>query len=114
MRTGIHDIIAILKVLGLEDLDGEGYDPYDGTPRPQGHLDPSVGAKGLGTAGEVPVPPDIWKKYALAGLSWVLAKVPDQEETINEGLETPATRMCKDGLLIRDQQGGASIFRAFA
>ena len=110
----IHDVIAILKVLALEDLDEEDYHPYDGTPRPPGHLDPSVGAKGLRTAGEVPVPPDIWKKYAPAGLSWVLANLPDQGETKDEGLEALATRMCQDGLLIRDLQGGLSTFRAFA
>ena len=92
------DVITILKVLALEDLDEEDYDPCDGTPRPPGHLDPSVGAKGLGTAGEVRVPPGILKKYAPAGLGWVLANLPDQGETKDAGLEALATRMCEDGL----------------
>ena len=98
---GSHDVIAIPKVLALEHLDEEDYGPYDGTPHPPGHLDPSVGAKGLGTAGEVRVPPYIWKKYAPAGLSWVAADLPDQGKTRHAGLEALATRMCEDGLLIR-------------
>ena len=92
----------MLKVLALEDLDEEDYDPYDGTPCPAGHLDPSVGAKGLGWAREVPVPLDIWKKHAPAGLSWVLANLPDQGETKDEGLEALVACICDDGLLIRD------------
>ena len=33
----------------------EEYDPYDGVGRPSGPLDPEIGAKGLGVAGNVPV-----------------------------------------------------------
>ena len=61
----------------------------------QATLTPSVGAKGVGTVGEVLVPPDIWKEYARApaGLSWVLANLPAQGETKDEGLEALAARM---------------------
>ena len=60
------------------------------------------------------MPLDIWKKYALAGLSWVLDSLPAQGETKTEGLEALAARMFDDGLLIHDPQGGPSTFRDFA
>ena len=55
-RRVIYDVIAILQVLALEDLDEEDYNPYDGTPRPLGHLDPFVGAKGVDLQGRCQCP----------------------------------------------------------
>ena len=62
----------------------------------------------------MPIPPDIRRKSAPTILGWVLANLLDQGETKDEGLEALAQRMCEDGLLIRDLQGGPSTFRAFA
>ena len=96
------------------DIDEEDYDPYDGTDRPNGPLDPGVAANGLGEAGCVPVPPDIWEKHAPKGLEWALRQIPDQGCTWDPGLAAMAERMCADGLLNRDLQGGPSNLKAFA
>ena len=114
VRAVINDIIAILQALAHEDLDEEDYDPYDGTPWPPGPLDPAIGAKGLGLAGEVPIPMDIWNKHVPSALPLVLANLPDQGDTKDAGLAALASRMCDDGLLVPDAEGGPSTFRAFA
>ena len=107
-------VLEILVTLTRCDIDEEDYDPYDGTDRPNGPLDPGVAANGLGEAGCVPVPPDIWEKHAPKGLEWALRQIPDQGCTWDPGLAAMAERMCADGLLNRDLQGGPSNLKAFA
>ena len=107
-------VLEILVTLMRCDIDEEDYDPYDGTDRPNGPLDPGVAANGLGEAGCVPVPPNIWEKHAPTSLEWALRQIPDQRCTWDPGLAAMAERMCADGLLNRDLQGGPSNLKAFA
>ena len=96
------------------ELDEEDYNPYDGTNRPNGPLDPGVAANGLGEAGCVPVPIDIWEKHAPLSLGWALQNLPDQGGTWDAGLGAMAERLCADGVLSRDTDGGPSNLKAFA
>ena len=99
---------GMLVTLTKCDLEEEDYHPYDGSDRPQGPLDPSVAANGLGEAGVVPVPCDIWNKHAPTGLKWALDELPHQGETRDQGLAALAHKMCADSLIHRDCEGGKS------
>ena len=99
-------VLEILVTLTRCDIDEEDYDPFDGTDRPNGPLDPGVAANGLGEAGCVPVPPDVWEMHAPKSLEWALRQIPNQARTWDPGLAAVAERMCADGLLNRDLKGG--------
>ena len=107
-------ILEIFVTLTRCDLDEEDYDPYDGTNRPSGPLDPGVAANGLGGAGCVPVPMDIWEKQAPLNLGWALQTLPNQGGIWDAGLGAMAERLYADGLLSRDTNGGPSNLKAFA
>ena len=47
-------------------------------------------------------------------LDWALWYLPDQGETSDVGLAALAARMCQDGVIGPDPDGGPSSFRAFA
>ena len=60
------------------------------------------------------VPLDIRNKHVPGTLWWVLANLPNQGDTKDAGVAAIAARMCADGLLVYDTQGGPSTLRAFA
>ena len=107
-------VLEVLVTLTRCDLEEEDYDPYDGFNRPSGPLDPGFAGKGLGEAGSVHVPLDIWNKHAPMSLRWALDALPDQGETKDPGLAALAHRMCEDGLIHRDEEGTKSCLKAFA
>ena len=96
----VGTLLDVLDHLTRIDLDEEEYDPYDGEERPYGPLDPEVGAKGLGQAGSVPIPDDLWRKHAPVSLEWALQALLEGQSK-DRGLLAMATCMVHDGLLGR-------------
>ena len=69
-------ILEVLVTLTRTDIEEDDYDPYDGVDRRRGARDPVVGAIGLGLAGCVPMPLDLWKRRVLLALEWALQALP--------------------------------------
>ena len=107
-------LLDVMSHLTRTYLDKEEYDPYDGEERPYRPLDPEVGAKGLGHAGAVPSPDDMWRKHAPVTLECALQSLPDQSQSTDPGLLAMATRMAHDGPLGQCGTPKSSHFRAFA
>ena len=107
-------MMEVLITLTRIDPAEEEYDPYDGVEHPPGRLDPTAGEKGLGMAGCVPVPRDIWDKHAPVSLDWALRVLPDQGHSHDPGLHALAGRMARDGMLGVKLDPCRSQFRAFA
>ena len=113
----LQTVAVIMEVpitLTRTNLAEEEYHPYDGVERPPGRLDPTVGEKGLGLAGCVPVPRDIWDKHAPISLDWALRVLHDQGHSNDPGVHALAGRMAQDGLLGVRLDPCPSQFRAFA
>ena len=73
---------------------------------------PEVASKGIGKAGTIDLPDNIWEHYAPSDLDKAFEYLPDMGESKEKTLLAMATQMVKDGLL-KISEHKASNFKTF-
>ena len=116
-QTANHLMAVLTAIADLDPRDVDVSLPSDTSPKPQqapqGALPQHVAQRGIGTAGAIPVPRDIWQRHRPPGLDRALRLAPDLGGSDDPILATLAVAMERDGLLRRCPDTAGANLRAF-
>ena len=117
LETTNH-LCAIMNIPADRDPREENISPVsDTSPRPKQQPDDTlplhVASKGIGTAGSIPISPEIWHMHLPRDMKRALHVAPDLGDSDDQALAVLSHAMHKQGLLVRCPHGTTAKMRAF-